>query len=118
MIGILEKFGIGLSALCMIHCIATPITLVFFGGISHAHDSHLLFDVLILTSAAIVMLLSILNSEIRSNSLKVIGLGLSFFGLSFFVPSPFNHLLFVLGSLIWFYVHFRNLRSHNANHLA
>lgn len=114
----LEKFGLGLSAVCMLHCMATPIMLVFFGGISQSHESHLLFDITILGSACLVMLLSVLNSDLRNKSLKIIGLGLLLFSLSFFVPTPINNIFFVLGSLIWFYVHYKNLRARNTNPLA
>jgi len=37
MIGVLEKFGLGLSVVCMFHCIATPIVMVAFGGILQSH---------------------------------------------------------------------------------
>jgi len=118
MIGVLEKFGLGLSVVCMFHCIATPIVMVAFGGILQSHESHILFDIFILTTASIVMLLSVINSESRNSSLAIIGLGFLLFCFSFFVPNPFNHIFFVLGSSIWFFVHFRNLRSGSGNHLA
>jgi len=118
MVGVLEKFGLGLSVVCMIHCLATPIAMVLFGGFIQSQDNHLVFDLVILASASLIMLISILNSESRNNSLSIVAIGLTFFCLSFFVPNPLNHVFFVLGSFVWFFVHFRNLRSDKANNLA
>lgn len=114
-----EKIGIAISVICALHCLIMPMALFFIGQQSVNHHFHGTFDLIILILAAIFMGFTVLQSQNKPYFNKIILLlilGAIAFLTSFFVPSPFNHYLFVLGSIFWLVGHIINFRSnHNSS---
>ncbi len=114
-----EKIGIVISIICALHCLIMPMALFYIGQQSMNQHFHGAFDIVILVLAAIFMGFTVLQSLKKPYFNKIILLlilgGFSFL-ISFFVPTPFNHYLFVAGSLFWLVGHIINYRSnHNSS---
>ena len=113
-----EKIGIVISIICAVHCLVMPVALIYIGQQSINQHIHGLFDVVILALAAIFMGLTVyqsLNKDYFKKIIVVLILGGFCFLFSFFVPSPFNHYLFVGGSIFWLVGHLINFRNnHNS----
>ena len=54
-----DKLGIGISAICMVHCLVSPIILGIVGTSSAFGFMHGTFDVIILLIALAIMLYSL-----------------------------------------------------------
>ncbi len=109
----INLLGVVLSGICAVHCLAVPILYAFIGLSGH-EENHLMFDIIMLSIAASVLLFSLFNelkNGISSLQLFIIGLGILFFILYFFIPAPFNHYFFAIGSLLWMFSHFSKLKK-------
>lgn len=112
-----EKIGIVISLICAIHCLVVPIALVYLGQHSINEHAHGLFDVTILVLACIFMGITFyqsLNKPYFSKVLILTVLGALSFISSYFVPTPFNHYLFVAGSIFFLIAHLINFKKHNS----
>jgi len=111
-----EKIGIVISIICALHCLIMPVALVYIGQHSINQHNHGVFDTIILVLAAIFMGITVyqsINKPYFSKILLLLVLGSASFLFSFFVPTPFNHYLFVGGSVFWLIGHIINYRSHS-----
>ena len=111
-----EKIGIVISIICAVHCLVMPVALIYIGQQSINHHLHGAFDIVILLLASIFMGFTVYQSIKKPYLNKIIFLlilGIIAFLLSFFVPSPFNHFLFVGGSIFWLIAHLINYRNNH-----
>lgn len=114
-----DRFAIGLSALCIVHCLVLPVILIVLPSIGLSFISNELTH-LILVYAVVpssIFALGVGCTQHRRRLFLLIGaVGLSFLGLGLAVESlgmnPFFEKLFtVSGALIVAYAHFRNFKS-------
>lgn len=113
-----EKIGIIISLICALHCLLMPVALIYIGQKSMNHHLHGAFDVIILVLASIFMGFTVYQSIRKPYFKKIVGLlilGAFSFILSYFVPTPINHFLFVAGSLFWLVGHLINYRNIHSN---
>jgi len=91
-----------------------PAALVYIGQSSINQHNHGIFDTVILILASIFMGLTVFQSINKPYFKKIVFLlilgGICFL-LSFAAPTPFNHFLFVGGSVFWLIGHIINFRS-------
>jgi len=109
-----EKIGIVISIICALHCLIMPVALIYIGQHSINQHHHGVFDAVILILASIFMGITAYQSVNKPYFKKIILLlllgGLSFM-ISFAVPTPFNHYLFVGGSIFWLIGHVINFKG-------
>lgn len=111
-----EKLGIIISIICAVHCLIMPVALLYIGQHSVNQHNHGIFDAVILFLAAIFMGFTVYQSLNKPYFKKIVALllfGSISFLMSFFVPSPFNHFLFVSGSIFWLVGHLINYRGNH-----
>lgn len=117
----LDASAIGLSALCLVHCLALPalaITLPLLGAWARAEWVHILF----VSLAAPIAMLALMDWENRRPwSWKLVGLGclgLGFmFGGALEIPkASWERPLTVAGGLMLATAHVMNLRRRHADH--
>jgi len=112
--------GIAASALCMVHCLATPLLMMAFPmlGLAHAHDT---FHDLMLAAISLPVLLALLPGYLRhrDKAVLVLGLlGLGSFLAAVFVVSPLlgetaEAVAAVFSGVLLLGAHFRNRRHCN-----
>jgi len=109
--------GITASALCMVHCLATPLLMMAFPmlGLAHEHDT---FHDLMLAAISLPVLLALLPGYLRHRDRKVLVLGvlgLGSFLAAVFVVSPLygetaEAVAAVSSGVLLLSAHFRNRR--------
>ena len=117
---VLDLLGMSVSGLCVVHCLLTPLLLVFspiYWGELFAHETvHLLF--LILGSS--FALLSLNHGYRKHQQLSIlflgaIGLLLLFLALTFIEGSSYEIGVTLLGGLLLISAHFKNWRACGCN---
>lgn len=112
-----EKIGIVISIICAIHCLVMPAALIYLGQQSINEHAHGIFDISILILAAVFMAITFYQSLNKGHYIQVLLLtlmGIFSFASSFFVSTPLNHYLFVIGSMFWLFAHFINFKNHSS----
>ena len=114
-----DKIGIGLSMVCLVHCIALPLILVMFPSVILATLSDELFHQIMLFAILPVSLITLTIGFTHHKDKSVLAIGL--LGLTFLTGTAFvDHDVMgewaeigftVLGSAIIAYAHFRNTRK-------
>jgi hypothetical protein len=109
--------GIAASALCMVHCLATPLLMMAFPmlGLAHEHDT---FHDLMLAAISLPVLLALLPGYLRHRDGRVLVLGvlgLGSFLAAVFVVSPLygetaEAAAAVISGVLLLSAHFRNRR--------
>ncbi len=119
----LDVVAMGLSFLCLIHCLATPFVLIawpFFGF--QQHDLfHLIMAILLLSLALVAFLRGYRHHKnLRVVILGAMGVGFLFLGL-FVGEAPLTSVLTmeaaitIVGSLLLIFAHTLNLKGHRAH---
>lgn len=112
--------GIAASALCMVHCLATPLLMIAFPmlGLAHEHDA---FHNMMLAAISLPVLLALLPGYLRhrDRTVLVLGvLGLGSFLSAVFIVSPLygetaEAVAAVFSGVLLLGAHFRNRRHCN-----
>lgn len=113
-----DKFAIGLSLLCVLHCLALPLFIILFPSIAYASVSDELFHQLMLLVIVPVSLAVLVMGMRHHKDITVFTLGLvGLFILTCTALIDHKYMsawlevgLTVSGSLIIAYAHFRNAR--------
>lgn len=116
----LDRWAIGLSALCLVHCLAIPLTLLALPLFAHeliSHQSlvHWLFLVLALPISAFALYTGYRRHRNRSVVVAgVIGISTMFVGVAHLAGVELELPLSTAGALCLVYAHVQNMRhSHN-----
>lgn|GEM_PF-487581 len=111
----LDRFAIALSGLCLVHCLAIPVALIFgplFGG--WLTDTENQIHWLLLAMAAPISLIALWRAKSRPGGKRnwyagVLGLLLMLFGAAHLFGEQFEVMLTTVGVLGLIYAHVRNL---------
>ncbi len=122
----LDRLGIFLSSLCLVHCFLVPVALIFFPAFKNSlfadcHSFHFWFGFMVLSVVAFSFI-PLLFKKVSKKPLLVALLGssiifisayyhlhqeVSFLGISF----ELDHLFSILGSFVIIYAHYLRLKQ-------
>lgn len=111
-----DKVGIGLSFLCLVHCMALPFVFMFIPAVSSFSESdsfHTIMVFLVTLTAAVSFIPGYLRHKDKKLVVKVsVGLILVVLGivLGHDLGVVYERIITSIGSLILVYSHFRNIR--------
>lgn len=112
---LLDRFGVCASTVCLIHCLATPLVILFFPGVKGIfnEEAHEVFAVIVVTSIALAV-----YPHCKRHGHKDI-IALAFAGVAFILSAIFfedsMHLAFhygltTLGSVLLILAHLKNIK--------
>lgn len=115
----IDKIAMLLSALCLVHCLLTPIILIAFPVLqmlSHNYDFHLWMAIALVTLAGLAFYRGYLVHK-KAQVFVFGAIGITFLVLGLFSPTLFeaDHLkyeitLTSIGSLILIWTHLKNIK--------
>ncbi len=119
-----DRIGVAGSALCMVHCISTPLLLGYLSTIGLGFFAHELFHqafAVILLVVAILAFLPGYRAHRRKGIVLAAGAGVSLLIIGGFIhieslPSYAEHILTVIGSILLVGAHFFNRRCQRSCH--
>lgn len=112
---ILDRFGVCASSICLIHCLATPLVILFFPGVKgiFTEEAHEVFAVIVVTSIA----LAVYPHCRRHGHKDIIAMAISgvalVLGAIFFessMPLALHYGLTTAGSIFLILAHLKNMR--------
>lgn len=117
---LLDRFGVCASSLCLIHCLLTPLAVLFFPGVKglFTEDAHKVFAVVVVSSIAFAV-----YPHCRRHGHKDIiafaaaGVGL-ILGAIFFedaMPLSMHYILTTIGSVLLIWAHLKNIKVRHGN---
>jgi hypothetical protein len=110
---ILDRFAIGLSSLCVIHCLVPPLLLLLLPAVSLSFALPASFHIWMLLVAIPVSVLALRSGHRHHKQIlpifaAVFGLGLLGFGVIFIITAKLELLVTVAGALCLAGAHFWN----------
>jgi len=114
----LDLFAIGLSTLCLIHCLALPILASALPFLAHFAENELAHKLLVLMAAPVSLSVVWMARSIRGSGLFVaaalVGLGLLFLGAFVSAVSAYEEPITIAGAVLLACAHsWRWLRHRN-----
>ena len=115
----LDIFGIGLSLLCVIHCVATPFIILLAPTIGAYLESELVHQIALVFVLFMAMPTFIRGYKQHRNIISLVlgSVGISFLFMALLlseVSEEFETILTVIGSILTVSAHFYNIRSGHA----
>lgn len=120
--GVFDRSAIGVSLLCLVHCLAMPLLALLFPLGIFATLAHNHWHWLFLAAAAPVSLLAVWRTESASRDRRIIASVL--FGISMLAAGVAVHdhrlqvILTLIGAISLFLAHFVNLRRNFRREMA
>lgn len=115
-----DKWGMGLSFLCICHCILTPIVIVLFGaGLFTSWLASEWIHALLVLPILLLIGTSIIPAYLRFRHripLAMAGAGVLLIGVSFLFHGLLETAFAVPGALMIFIAHYRNARLAHCGH--
>lgn len=118
MINFFNKMGICISGLCIVHCLLMPFLLLafpaFFSQLDHSEPNlHLIFGILVLTSAAVVIFPHCKKAG-RKDIIAIVLTGVLFiitgFSIGHGISELAEQIFTIIGSLILIFGHYKNMK--------
>jgi hypothetical protein len=106
-----DMLGMMASLICAVHCMATPLAVLWFGiGVPAEH--HLLFDVVFIAIGLYFIYTSLMPTLRRTHDVALYSLlvfGVLCFSVSFLLEANLGHLVFGVGGITWAIAHIYHL---------
>ena len=108
----LDLYAVGLSTLCVLHCVALPVLVALMPTIAQAAESELVHRILVLVAVPVSLRVIWKTRPVSNNRLFVgaasVGLGLLLSGAFLEVLSPYEEPITIVGGVLLASAHLWN----------